>query len=59
MAASPMGPYKLVGDVGSNTTMGHVFSPTSQYNYVTKAQGTKVRCSMWGWGTRARADVFA
>lgn len=36
------GPYAFLGDVGSNHTAGHTFSPTSQYNYVTKAQQTKV-----------------
>jgi hypothetical protein len=50
MATSPLGPYKLAGDVGSNHTQGHVFSPTSQWNYVTRAQGSKVQTS--GFKTR-------
>jgi hypothetical protein len=41
-ASSPMGPYTQVGDVGSNVTDGHVFSKSSPWNYVTKAQQTKV-----------------
>jgi hypothetical protein len=39
---TPTSPYKLLGDVGSNHTDGHVFSPASPFNYVTRAQGTKV-----------------
>jgi len=34
------GPYSFLGDVGSNHTDGHTFSPTSPYNYVTKAQNS-------------------
>jgi hypothetical protein len=41
-AAAPMGPYVLQGDVGSNTTAGHVFDRASPYNFVTRAQGSKV-----------------
>jgi hypothetical protein len=41
-AAEPLGPYTLQGDVGSNTTAGHVFDKASPYNYVTRAQGSKV-----------------
>ena len=39
---SPLGPWTLIGDVGSNTTQGHVFDPRSPFNYVTRAQQTKV-----------------
>jgi hypothetical protein len=39
-ALSAMGPYTRVGDVGSNTTSP--FHPTSPFNYVTRAQQTKV-----------------
>lgn len=39
---SAMGPYTFRGDVGSNTTDGHVFNAKSPYNYVTRAQGSKV-----------------
>eukprot|EP01084_Bolivina_argentea_P033319 61641_1 len=38
----PMGPYLFKFDVGSNYTNGHVFNATSPYNYVTRAQGSKV-----------------
>ena len=41
-ATAPLGPYTLQGDVGSNSTAGHVFDKTSPYNYVTRAQGSKV-----------------
>ena len=41
-ALAPLGPYALQGDVGSNRTAGHVFDKASPYNYVTKAQGSKV-----------------
>eukprot|EP00483_Globobulimina_turgida_P011124 UN11145 len=41
-ADKPMGPYSLRGDVGSNHTNGHVFNAKSPYNYVTRAQGSKV-----------------
>ena len=41
-AAAPMGPYTLQGDVGSNATAGHVFDKSSPYNFVTRAQGSKV-----------------
>lgn len=34
----PMGPFILRGDVGSNSTDGHVFNAHSPYNYVTRAQ---------------------
>ena len=37
---SPLGPYTLVGSVGKNTTAP--FDPASPYNYVTRAQQTKV-----------------
>ena len=40
--ASPSGPFALQGDVGSNHTAGHVFDAHSPYNYVTRAQQTKV-----------------
>lgn len=40
MAPSPMGPYTYGGDVGSNTTAP--FDAHSPYNYVTRAQGSKV-----------------
>jgi len=39
---SPLGPWMQMGDVGSNTTEGHIFDPRSPYNYVTRAQQTKV-----------------
>jgi hypothetical protein len=39
-AANPLGPYNLVGSVGKNTTAP--FSASSPYNYVTRAQQTKV-----------------
>ena len=39
-----MGPYTFISDVGSNTTDGHVFNAKSPYNYVTRAQGSKVIC---------------
>ena len=38
----PEGPFALQGDVGSNSTAGHVFNSHSPYNYVTRAQQTKV-----------------
>lgn len=38
-AGSAMGPYVRQGDVGSNRTP---FDKASPYNYVTRAQGTKV-----------------
>jgi len=41
-ASNPMGPYALQGDVGSNSTAGHVFDKASPWNYVTRAQGSKV-----------------
>lgn len=41
-ATSPLGPFTAVGDIGSNHTDGHVFSATSPYNYVTRAQGSAV-----------------
>ena len=41
-ALAPMGPYALQGDVGSNHTGGHSFDAHSPYNYVTRAQGSKV-----------------
>lgn len=41
-STGPMGPYSLAGDVGSNSTAGHVFDKHSPYNYVTRAQGSKV-----------------
>ena len=39
-STSPLGPFAYQGDVGSNGT--HPFDPASPYNYVTRAQGTKV-----------------
>ena len=39
---APLGPFTLQGDVGSNSTAGHVFDKASPWNYVTRAQGTKV-----------------
>jgi hypothetical protein len=39
-APAPLGPYTRQGDVGSNTT--HAFDPASPFNYVTRAQGSKV-----------------
>ena len=41
-APAPLGPWELRGDVGSNTTAGHVFDKHSPWNYVTRAQGSKV-----------------
>jgi len=41
-AAAPRGPWRLQGDVGSNRTAGHVFDAHSPYNYVTRAQASKV-----------------
>ena len=41
-ASSPLGPFTLQGDVGSNRTAGHVFDAHSPYNYVTRAQQSKV-----------------
>ena len=41
-APAPMGPYTLQGDIGSNSTSGHVFDKSSPWNYVTRAQGSKV-----------------
>ena len=41
-APSPLGPWALQGDVGSNSTDGHVFDAHSPWNYVTRAQGSKV-----------------
>lgn len=41
-AASPLGPYTLAGDVGSNATAGHTYHDSSPYNFVTRAQGSKV-----------------
>lgn len=41
-APSPLGPFTLRGDVGSNKTAGHVFDAHSPFNYVTRAQGSKV-----------------
>ena len=37
---SPLGPYELQGDVGSNTSQK--FDRHSRFNYVTHAQGSKV-----------------
>ena len=42
VAPTPLGPFTLRGDVGSNKTGGHVFNAHSPYNYVTKAQQSKV-----------------
>lgn len=41
-ASSPLGPYTMRGDAGSNKTDGHVFDAHSPYNYVTRAQQTYV-----------------
>jgi hypothetical protein len=41
-ARAMAGPWARQRDVGSNSTSGHVFSAHSPYNYVTRAQGTKV-----------------
>lgn len=41
-APSPLGPFTRQGRVATNTTAGHVFDAHSPYNYVTKAQQTKV-----------------
>jgi hypothetical protein len=41
-ASAPLGPFTLAGDVGSNTTAGHTFEASSPYNFVTRAQGSKV-----------------
>ena len=41
-APSPLGPFALRGDAGSNRTAGHVFDAHSPWNYVTRAQQTKV-----------------
>ena len=41
-APAPAGPWTLGKDVGSNTTDHHVFNSFSPYNYVTRAQQTKV-----------------
>jgi len=50
-APSPLGPFTLQGDVGSNHTAGHVFDAHSPYNYVTKAQGSKVIPLRWADGS--------
>ena len=39
-ASAPLGPYALQGDVGSNSSQP--FDRHSPYNYVTRAQGSKV-----------------
>jgi hypothetical protein len=39
-AASPLGPYTLQGDVGSNSSAP--FNASSPFNYVTRAQGSAV-----------------
>jgi hypothetical protein len=39
-SSNPLGPYELVGSVGKNTTAP--FNAASPYNYVTRAQQTKV-----------------
>ena len=39
-SSAPLGPYQSRGDVGSNTTAA--FDAHSPYNYVTRAQQTKV-----------------
>ena len=41
-APAPLGPWTRRGDVGSNTTDGHTFNAHSPYNFVTRAQQTKV-----------------
>ena len=50
-APSPLGPFSLQGDVGSNTTAGHVFDAHSPWNYVTRAQGSKVVPLRWADGS--------
>lgn len=41
-ATSPLGPYTYRGEIGSNTTNGHVFDPHSPYNFVTRAQASSI-----------------
>lgn len=41
-APKPLGPWTLLGDVGSNSTAGHAFDKHSPFNYVTRAQGSAV-----------------
>lgn len=50
-APSPLGPWALQGDVGSNSTGGHVFDAHSPWNYVTRAQGSKVLPLRWADGS--------
>lgn len=50
-ATAPLGPYTLQGDVGSNTTAGHTFDKHSPWNYVTRAQGSKVIPLPWADGS--------
>lgn len=39
-APSPLGPFTLQGDIGSNHTDGHVFDAHSPYNYVRTGAGS-------------------
>ena len=41
-ATAPLGPYTYRGEIGSNTTNGHVFDAHSPYNFVTRAQASSV-----------------
>ena len=40
-SSSPLGPWKYMNDVGSNTTHG-AFDPHSPYSYITRAQASAV-----------------
>ena len=41
-ANTPLGPWFEQGDVGSNKTDNHTYDPRSPFNFVTRAQQTKV-----------------